>query len=117
MFGFPTLNPKKAFQLASGRSRYEYSILVHAITGHNHLAYHENKQNKEVSPMCTLCEEPDSIMSTQHLFTECPALALNRHMIFGHHSPSVPYQLSIPAAVRFLRETNVGWLPTHEKLD
>ena len=114
---FPTINPRKAFQLISGRSRYEYSILVHAITGHNHLAYHENKQNKEHSPVCTLCEEPGSLMTTKHLFTECPSIALTRQLTFGTHAPEVPYTFSTHAAVRFLRETNVGWLPTEEKLD
>ena len=114
---FPNPDPKKSYTLVSGRSRYEYSILTHAITGHNHLAYHEHKQNPQLSPKCTLCEEPDSKMTTKHLFTECPTLALKRLETFGTHTPETPYSFSIPEAVRFLRETNIGWLPTDEKLD
>ena len=111
---FPVINPKFSYQLIQGRSRYEYSVLIHAITGHNHLAYHEFKQGKVSSPQCTLCSIEGSEMTTKHLFTECEKFALLRLNIFGEHNPSVPFSLSVDQIVRFLRETNVGWLPTSE---
>ena len=75
---FPTINTRRSFQLISGRSRYKYTILMHAITGHNHLAYHEHKQKNLPSPTCTVCNQPGSKMTTEHLFTECEALGTLR---------------------------------------
>ena len=116
---FPTPNPLRSFQLMSGRSRYEYSVLLHAITGHNHLAYHENKHDTQHSPMCTVCNVEGTLMTTQHLFTECEALARERLSVFGNHQLEVPYKFTIPAAIRFLRETSekIGWLPVDEFRD
>merc|ERR1712110_1110947 len=116
---FPTPNPLRSFQLISGRSRYEYSVLLHAITGHNHLAYHENKHDPQLSPMCTVCNVEGTLMTTQHLFTECEALVRERLSIFGRHQLEFPYTFSIPAAIRFLRETGdkIGWLPVDEFRD
>ena len=116
---FPRPNPRTSYQLLSGRSRYEYSILVHAITGHNHLSYHENKHNTEHSPMCTVCNIPGTSMTTQHLFTDCEALANKRLKIFGTHTINIPYDISIQNAVQFLRECSedVGWLPVDEFKD
>ena len=111
---FPKSNAKLAFQLLSGRSRYEFSILIHAITGHNHLAYHESKQDSRVSPMCFICQQSGTLMTTKHLFTECDAFGLLRLRIFGTDKPSTPYTFSVNQAVLFLRESNVGWLPTNE---
>ena len=56
-------------------------------------------------------------MTTRHLFTECPLVALSRQLTFGTHAPEVPYSFGVNSAVRFLRETNVGWLPTEERFD
>merc|ERR1712110_205508 len=116
---FPTLNPLKSFQLLHGRSRYEYSVLLHAITGHNHMAYHENKHNPQHSPKCTVCDIDGTVMTTQHLFTECESLAQTRLSVFGKLTLDIPYDISIPAAVRFLRETaeKIGWLPVDEFRD
>ena len=112
---FPHIDKKKSCQLLLGRSRYEFSILIHAITGHNHLAYHEHKQNSEVSPTCTLCNQEGSHMDTQHLFTDCEALGLIRQRIFGTHNPEVPFKLGVGKMVHFLRETDIGWLPDDER--
>ena len=116
---FPTPHPLKSFQLLNGRSRYEYSVLLHAITGHNHLAYHENKHNTQSSPMCTVCNIDGTSMTTQHLFTECEALAQTRLSVFGKLTLDIPYDISIPAAVRFLRKKGekIGWLPVDEFRD
>ena len=111
---FPKLNTKLSYQLISGRSRYEYSVLLHALTGHNHLAYHEHKINNQISPICTICKDPDSKMTTEHLFTECEALASLRLQIFGVHNPETPFTLTVDQITLFLRETNVGWLPANE---
>ena len=114
---FPKVNPKRSFELLSNRSRYEYSILVHAITGHNHLAYHEHKQDNSKDPTCYLCKKPGSLMTSRHIFTNCDALALQRHHYLGHHSPIAPFTFSVNQAIRFLRVTNIGWLPSDEVVD
>ena len=112
---FPHVNKRKACQLLLGRSRYEFSIIIHAITGHNHLAYHEHVQDREVSPTCTLCNQEGTKMDTKHIFTECEALGLKRQQIFGNHNPEVPFTLSVGQMIRFLRETDIGWLPDEER--
>ena len=53
-------------------------------------------------------------MDTEHLLTECEALGHTRLQIFGTDRPEVPYTLKVTALTRFLRETNLGWLPTDE---
>ena len=53
-------------------------------------------------------------MDTKHLFTECDALGLLRHNIFGTHNPDVPFKLSVGQMVHFLRKSEIGWLPSDE---
>ena len=110
---FPEVNPKKAFELLAGRNRYEFSTLVHAITGHNHLPYHEHVQNRQVSPTCTICEIDGTLMTLEHLITECEAFGNLRLNMFGTHNPQLT-SLKIEEVARFLRVTNVGWLPSNE---
>ena len=83
------------------------------------MAYHENKHNPQYSPKCTVCDIDGTVMTTQHLFTECEALAQTRMSVFGKLTLDIPYDISIPAAVRFLRETaeKIGWLPVDEFRD
>ena len=110
---FPEVNPKKAFELLAGRNRYEFSTLVHAITGHNHLPYHEHVQNRQVSPTCTICKIDGTLMTLEHLITECEAFGNLRLNMFGTHNPQLT-SLKIEEVARFLRVTNVGWLPSNE---
>ena len=112
---FPEPNPKLSYDLITKRSRYEYSVLIHAITGHNHLAYHEHVQSKRTSdPTCTICKIPDTIMCTEHIFRECEAFGALRLQIFGTHNPDTLDKLPTSQIIEFLRETNVGWLPSNE---
>ena len=97
----------------SGRNRYEFSTLIHAITGHNHLPYHEHVQDRQKSPMCTICKIEGTLMTLEHLITECEAFGQYRLQMFGTHSPNLT-TLKIGEVAQFLRETNVGWLPTNE---
>ena len=109
---FPAVNPKKAFQLISNRSRKDYSIMVQAITGFNHLAYHESKVNAIAAQRgsnCTICRRPLK-MTAEHIFTECEVFATQRLRIFGHHRPEVE-TITVPQLTRFLNEAKVGWLP------
>ena len=46
----PEVNPKKSYQLTNKRTRYEYSKIVQAITGCNHLAQYENKIATDFEP-------------------------------------------------------------------
>ena len=56
-------------------------------------------------------------MTSRHIFTDCEALALQRLQYLGHHAPTVPYTFSVRQAVKFLRETKIGWLPADEIVD
>ena len=56
-------------------------------------------------------------MTTHHLFTECEKLTLLWFNTFGEHNPKTLYSLSVDQVVCFLCETNVGWLPTHERTE
>ena len=110
---FPTINPKKSFEFTSGKSRYEFSTLIHAITGHNHLPYHEHVQNRQISPTCTICKIEGSLMTLEHLITECEAFGTLRLEMFGTHNPQLSL-LKANEVARFIRTTNVGWLPADE---
>ena len=109
---FPIVNSKKSFNLLNKRSRSDYSIIVQAITGFNHLAYHECKVNQlaERGPNCSICRRPLR-MTSEHIFNECEAFATLRLRIFGHHSPAIE-TISVPQLTRFLKEATIGWLPT-----
>ena len=107
---FPDLNPKKAYDLLKNRNRTDYSIMVQAISGFNHLAYYESKVNYEVSSNCNICRRPLKMM-TEHIFAECEAFGTLRLRIFGHHSPRLE-TISVVQLVRFLKEANIDWLLT-----
>ena len=114
---FPELNSKKSFQLMHQRNRFDFSILVQAITGFNHLSYHNAKIDKSenTSRRCTICKKSvlsGEVMTTRHLFTECEALGLLRLRNFGTHEPVIS-QLPISQVTRFLTEANdiIPWLP------
>ena len=114
---FPEINSKKSFELMHQRSRLDFSILVQAITGFNHLSNHNAKLDKmeNTSRRCTICKASvltGEVMTTNHLFTECEALGLLRLRIFGTHEPVIS-QLKISQVIRFLTAANkiIPWLP------
>ena len=47
------------------------STWVKGITGHNNLAYFQSKLDKEISPVCRLCNEDTKTLS--HLISKCEA--------------------------------------------
>ncbi len=89
---------------------------MQAISGHNHLAYHESKMDETVEPKCTLCQKDGTKETTRHFLTECDALAAARLRTFGTHTPAVPYTFTIPQVTHFLKTYTggVGWLPADE---
>ena len=114
---FPEIDSKKSFQLMYQRNRFDFSILVQAITGANHLMYYEGKIDKteNTSRRCTICKASvmtGQMMTTKHIFTECDRLAWLRLQAFGTHEPIIS-ELSIQAVNRFLTEANeiIPWLP------
>ena len=110
---FPEVNPKKSYQLTNKRTRYEYSKIVQAITGCNHLAQYENKiGNPEVhTPQCTYCNKLGSVENTEHLFTSCDFFAITRLQQFGTHEP-LPETLKDIEVDKFVDFMNmINWLP------
>ena len=113
---FPEINPKKSYEIAHNRSRYDYSVFVHCITGSNHLAYFEKKLKTTDSAMCTYCSDPNMVETAKHLFTECEALAQQRLQIFGHHDLSDKlHELPINQVARFL--TYITWMPGDDEIN
>ena len=114
---FPEINSRKSFELMHQRSRFDFSILVQAITGFNHLSNHNARLDKmeNTSRKCTICKASvltGQFMTTNHIFTECDALARYRLRIFGTHEPIIS-QLTVSQTIRFLTETAkiIPWLP------
>ena len=87
---FPQINPKKSYELIQNSSRYDYSKIIQAITGCNHLAKFENKigNNMVQTPKCTYCKIFGTEESTIHFLTDCEAFAYIRLQIFGVHNPA-----------------------------
>ena len=108
---FPSIDLKKAFTLIKNSNRVQYSILMQAITGFNHLRAHSSKVdlNKNIGPNCNICKQ-EYAMTAEHILTRCDAFGLLRLHIFGREDPKLnnltPRQLA-----RFLDEANIGWLP------
>ena len=114
---FPEINSKKSFQLLHQRNRVDFSILIRAITGFNHLSNHNARIGKteNTSRRCTICRRSvltGEVMTTKHLFTECEALGALRLQNFGTHIPII-HQLSVSQVTRFLTEASkiIPWLP------
>ena len=86
--------------------------MLHKLV-HNHLPYHEHVQNRQISPTCTICKIEGSLMTLEHLITECEAFGTLRLEMFGTHNPQLSL-LKANEVARFIRTTNVGWLPADE---
>ena len=112
---FPDISSKKAHDLIHNRPREDYSIIVQAITGFNHLANHEGRidKSKNTSKICSKCRKPGSLMTTEHLFKDCDALATLRLELFGNHNPELT-SLTSRQFCRFLSRANVAWLPVDD---
>ena len=107
---FPTLRPKMSFDLVRS-TRNTYSTLVQIMTGHNYMNRHQNLIDttngvEGDGPQCTLCG--DGEMSTEHVLTECVALAQLREKHFGIQVLAPPFiSLSKGALIGFLREAPI----------
>ena len=55
-------------------------MMVHFISGHNHLRYHQLLTGKTISVECRLCVEEAE--TAWHILCDCPALAMARLMAF-----------------------------------
>ena len=64
-------------------SRDNISAMVHFISGHNHLLYHQLLTGKTQSALCRLCQEETE--TAWHFLTKCPALEMGRLMFFLQH--------------------------------
>jgi len=61
-------------------NRKDLSCCIQAITGHNHLMYHQVKCRLKTDPICRLCNEEDE--TAWHLISACPVLRCPRADIF-----------------------------------
>ena len=66
------IKAKKTLKLALS----QLSILIQITTGHNALAYHANKINPEIYPLCSPCEE--DYETFYHFIIDCPRLRITR---------------------------------------
>ena len=78
--------------------RWNCSIMVQFISGHNYLRYHLFNTGKSLTSLCRTCEEKDE--TAWHLLTDCPAQAHPRMMCFYAEERMSPPRM--PALHRYL---------------
>ena len=88
--------------------RRELSWVVQLVTGHNFLKRHDALVNEDEDSECRLCMEDEE--TSWHILTACPAIAVQRQMVFGAAFRQAPLQWSTKEVARFLREADVGSL-------
>ena len=73
---------------AINKAKYIYKLsscalgrLIRITSGHNNLNYFQSKLDKELSPLCRLCEEEDETFD--HWLSDCPVLRQERANIFN----------------------------------
>ena len=106
---FPRIDKKLSYNLIM-RSRYEMSLLVQVLTGHNYWKRHQALIDNSDDSECRLCMEDDE--SSFHILAECPALAWLRQQTFGTHfwEQGNPPPWTLDQVVRFLREASSDFL-------
>merc|ERR1712044_39463 len=83
----PFPRPEFSFHLMKC-NRVMFSKIMHIVTGHAFLAYHNYLVDKDreegITPMCTLCKKADSRQTSWHILANCEALMELRMHSFGH---------------------------------
>ena len=108
-------NHAKSFYLTpnKNKARYVYKLarlelgrLVRIITGHNNLAFFQNKLGYQQDPRCRLClQGPETIM---HLIKDCPRLRRRSEDIFRDAKPSSNMEWSVRMLLEFSYITGVN---------
>lgn len=101
---FPVIDRLKSAKLVN-LNRFEFSLVVHLITGHNFLNRHCSILDPSVDPDCRLCMEADE--TSLHIIADCPALAGERHRTFGEFFLEAPLYWSPYQISAFLREHSI----------
>ena len=98
--------------LLGGTDRLLYSIALQLVSGHNYLLEHESRIKGFPSQNCRLCSEPDSKEDTEHIMSQCNALAYVRFRTLAHPFPPKPWTyIPIWRVLSFLREAPIQFLP------
>ena len=96
-------------------TRLIFSKIVQIVTGHNFWKYHEHLVWQDIdedsTPICELCNDPESRQSTFHIFAKCEALAAKRMAVFGDPFLFNLLDISKDQIIRFLDEIDIGVLP------
>ncbi len=104
---FPYIDKKRSFDMRRA-TRKQLSWMIQLITGHNFMKRHEALVQEGGDSECRLCMEDDE--SSYHVVAECPALAVQRQMIFGKTFLAQPLLWSIKRLTSFVLEASIGSL-------
>ena len=111
---FPFPRPEFSFHLMKC-NRVMFSKVMHIVTGHAFLGYHNYlvaKDSEEgVTPMCTLCKKEDSRQTSWHILANCEALMELRMNSFGHPFLNSLYDIKKVELVLFLSELPINLFP------
>ena len=111
---FPFPRPDFSFHLMKC-NRIMFSKVMHIVTGHAFLGYHNylvNKDNEEgITPECTLCKKQDSRQTSWHILANCEALMELRMNSFGHPFLQSLYDIKKVELVQFLSELPMDLFP------
>ena len=82
----PQINPIVAKEIRL-LNRTDAGRVIQFLTGHVTLSRHLVVMGLVEHPTCRLCQEPDVLETPYHLIAECPALEMDRRMIFTKEGP------------------------------
>jgi hypothetical protein len=107
---FPQLNGRMVFDNLR-LNRHQFSSMVHIITGHGFLNYHNALVEGSTDPdeaLCRRCVEEDE--TSFHVIAECPAFCVARASVFRNPVLHAPLSCSHSKIASFLREASIGSL-------
>ena len=112
---FPDIDKSRSLKIINTK-RNQWGALVQLMTGHNHLARHNNIICPiEASPFCSLCDHGYT-QDTEHIVAECPRLMGIRQDIFSQRLLTPPFDgLPIGKVLAFLRQSNLRALAWDSK--
>ena len=90
---------------------------MQSVSGAGYLSKYRFKLGEKESPQCEQCEEEDTEEDLMHLLTNCPAMTGVITSTFSNFPIVEPWCHPALEIVRFLRNTNIDFLPTEQDIN